>query len=273
MRGLFTAGVLDVFMEHQIEFDGAIGVSAGAVFGCNYKSNQPGRTLRYNCKYCQDPRYVSIRSLIKTGDIYGVEFCYHEIPEKLDPFDAHAFQSSPMEFYVVCTDLETGKPVYHKCEEGGAEDLKWMQASASMPLVSRIVNIGGQKLLDGGISDSVPLRYFQSIGYRRNVVILTQPKTYRKEKNRLLPVIRPMYRKYPEFVKAAADRHMVYNETIDFIQKEGRLGTTFIIQPEEPLNIGRIERDPERLKRVYQLGKEAGERSLSDVKNFLRAGK
>ena len=115
MRGLFSAGVMDVLMEHQITFDGAIGVSAGAAFGCNYKSRQPGRVIRYNTMYAKDPRYCSLRSFLRTGDLFRADFCYHELPKKLDVFDAEAFQQNPMEFYVVCTDIQTGKAVYRKC--------------------------------------------------------------------------------------------------------------------------------------------------------------
>ena len=197
MRGMFTAGVTDVWMEHGVTFDGAVGVSAGAVFGCNYKSHQPGRAIRYNLAYCNDKRYASFHNLLHTGDLYSEQFCYHEIPEKLDPFDVETFAASPMEFFVVCTELRTGDPVYHKCRTGGAEDLKWMQASASMPLAARTVKIGQHRLLDGGIADSIPVRFFESIGYRRNVIVLTQPKDYEKKKNKLLPAIRARYARYP----------------------------------------------------------------------------
>ena len=156
MRGLYTAGILDVLMEEKIQVDGVIGVSAGAVFGCNYKSGQIGRTLRYNMKFCGDKRYGTLHSLLKTGDIYDVDLCYHQIPEILDPFDNEAFAKNPAEFFVVCTDVETGKAVYHKCTDCGRDDLKWMQASASMPLVSKVVEIDGYKLLDGGVADSIP---------------------------------------------------------------------------------------------------------------------
>lgn len=136
MRGLFTAGVTDVFMENGIAFDGAVGVSAGAAFGCNYKSYQPGRAIRYNTRFCRDKRYCSIRSLITTGDMFGADFCYHEIPEKLDVFDFDTYENSAMEFYVVCTDVETGKPVYHRCDTMNSRELEWLRASASMPMAA-----------------------------------------------------------------------------------------------------------------------------------------
>lgn len=147
MRGLFTAGVIDVLMENAITFDGAVGVSAGAAFGCNYKSNQPRRVIRYNTRFCHDKRFCSVSSLVKTGDMFGADFCYHEIPNKLDIFDYKTFNESPMEFYVVCTDVTTGKPVYRRCRVADDNELEWIRASASMPLASRIVEIGGMKLL------------------------------------------------------------------------------------------------------------------------------
>jgi predicted patatin/cPLA2 family phospholipase len=159
MRGLFTAGVLDVLMENGIVCDGMVGVSAGATFGCNYKSKQIGRTLRYNLKYCRDKRYCSFSSLIKTGDLYGADFCYRQIPNELDIFDTKAFLENPMEFYIVCSDIDSGKPLYYKYEKSDDRDLEYMRASASMPLVSRIVEIDGKRLLDGGMTDSIPLQF------------------------------------------------------------------------------------------------------------------
>ena len=138
MRGMFTASVLGVLMEHNIQLDGAVGVSAGAVFGCNYKSHQIGRTIRYNTEYCTDKRYASFGNLLRTGNLYSEQFCYHTVPEKLDPFDAETFQKNPMDFFVVCTDVRTGEPIYRKCRTGNAEDIQWMQASASMPLAATI---------------------------------------------------------------------------------------------------------------------------------------
>lgn len=272
MRGMFTAGVIDVMMEHDIVFDGAIGVSAGAVFGCNYKSHQIGRSLRYNTKFCQDPRYASFRSLLTTGDLYGADFCYNEIPNKLDPFDLETYRNSPMEFYVVCTDVETGKPVYQKCMTGDAHDILWMRASASMPLVSRIVEVDGYKLLDGGISDSIPIRQFQKLGYDRNIIILTQPLDYVKPKNQMVPLLRVMMRKYPNLVRTMRFRHDIYNATTAYIRKLEQKGRVLVIRPEAPLGIARVEHDPKELTRVYQLGRDVAEKRLEEMQTFL-AGK
>ena len=271
MRGMFTAGVIDVMMEHDIAFDGAIGVSAGAVFGCNYKSHQIGRSLRYNTKFCKDPRYASFRSLLTTGDLYGADFCYNEIPNKLDPFDLETYRNSPMEFYVVCTDVETGKPVYQKCMTGDAHDILWMRASASMPLVSRIVEVDGYKLLDGGISDSIPIRQFQKLGYDRNIIFLTQPLDYVKPKNQMVPLLRIMMRKYPNLVRTMRFRHDIYNATTAYIRKLEQKGRVLVIRPEAPLNIARVEHDPKELTRVYQLGRSVAEKRLEEMQAFLAA--
>lgn len=269
MRGMFTMGVIDVMMEHGITYDGGIGVSAGAVFGCNYKSKQAGRVIRYNKKYCKDKRFASFRSLLKTGDLYGVDFCYHEIPDKLDPFDNDTFVANPMEFYVVCTDVTTGKPVYHRCETGIGVDVEWMRASASMPLLSRIVELDGYKLLDGGIGDSVPLAYFESIGYERNVVILTRSDAYRKEKSKVMPLVKRGLHDYPKMVEAMANRHERYNANIEYVRQQEHEGKAFVIRPAEELNIGGKESDPKELERVYQIGRRTMEAQMEELEMFM----
>ena len=269
MRGMFTAGVLDVLMENKIPFDGAIGTSAGAAFGCNYKSGQIGRTLRYNKKYCRDKRYVSLHSLITTGDLYGADFAYRLLPYELDVFDTKTYSSSPMEFYVTCTDLETGEAVYHKCEKGEDEDLLWMRASASLPLASRIVEIGDGKYMDGGMADSISLKYLQSLGYERNVVILTQPYDYEKKKNKLIPILKLVYRKYPDFIKALETRHERYNETLQYIKDSEKKGEIYVIRPPHKLDIGAVEHNPDELQRVYDIGRAEAEKYLDKIKEFL----
>ena len=211
MRGLFTCGVMDVLMEEGISFDGGAGISAGAVFGVNFKSQQHGRPLRYNTTFCKDSRYGSLRSLITSGDLYNVDFCYREIPEELDVFDKEAFARNPMEFYIGATDIESGECVYHKCSDGGELDNLWMRASASMPLVSRPVEIDGRYYLDGGIVDSIPYSYMKEQGFNRCLVVLTQPEDYRKSVNEFLPLMRIVLRKYPKLVEAMATRHIRYN--------------------------------------------------------------
>ena len=273
MRGMFTAGVLDVLMENGLVTDGAIGVSAGAVFGCNYKSHQIGRVIRYNTEYCNDKRYASFKNLVKTGNLYSEQFCYHEVPEKLDPFNEAAFAASPMDFFVVCTDVKTGEPIYHKCRKGDAEDVLWMEASASMPLAAKIVKIGHYGLLDGGVADSIPVRFFESIGYKRNLIILTQPKGYIKKKNKFLPAIRAKYFRYPACVEAVADRHERYNETLSYISMLEQSGKDYVIRPPIPLEIGAMERDPAQLRRVYETGRAVAQIQVEKIRDFLNAVK
>ena len=269
MRGMFTAGVLDVLMENGIEFHGIVGVSAGAAFGCNYKSRQIGRAIRYNTDYCRDKRYCSFWSLLKTGDLYGADFCYREIPEKLDIFDTEAYRNNPVEFYVTVTDVNTGKALYYRCDKGDKRDLELIRASASMPLVSRIVEVDGNKLLDGGVTDSIPLKFFEEKGFNRNIVVLTQPKDYVKKKNQAIPVARIMLRKYPKIIEAMKNRHIMYNETTKYIEDKERMGEILVIRPEKTLPVKRVERNPEVLWSVYNIGRDIAINRLDEIKAFL----
>ncbi len=269
MRGMFTAGVIDIMMENNIEFDGAIGVSAGAAFGCNYKSRQIGRAIRYNMKFCNDKRYCGFHSLITSGNIFNTEFCYHEVPLVHDKFDFETYNSNPMDFYVVCTDVETGDAVYKNCDKFESDNFDWIRASASMPLVSKIVEIEGKKLLDGGVADSIPIKYFESIGYDRNVVVLTQPKGYVKKKNPMMGIAGIKYKKYPSLIEAMARRHEIYNETTAYISKLKANKKILVLQPEEPLPVGRIEKNPERLKETYEIGRVMAKSRLNEIKEFL----
>ena len=269
MRGLFTAGVIDVLMENDIVLDAAVGVSAGAAFGCNYKSGQIRRAIRYNTRFCRDKRYCSPLSLVKTGDMFGGEFCYHTLPDKLDIFDREAFNASPVDFWVVCTDITTGKAVYHKCGNVSYDELEWIRASASMPVAARIVEVGGHKLLDGGISDSIPLKFMESRGCERNVVVLTQPRDYVKKPAGMKKLIRLKYRKYPELIKAIENRHKMYNGELKYVRAAEEAGTAFVIAPPEALPIGHIEHDPDVMLEVYRIGRRIANESLEGLKVFL----
>lgn len=270
MRGLFTAGVLDVMLEEGLTVDGVIGVSAGAAFGCSFHSGQKGRTLRYNLAYAKDKRYCSFYSLMTTGDLYGAEFCYHTLPDELDIFDNEAFNNNPAEFWLVTCDVETGEAVYHKCGKMSYEQMEWFRASASLPLVSRVVEVDGKKMLDGGIADSIPLKFFESIGYEKNLVILTRPADYRKTPNKLMPLIRWGMRKYPNMAKAMERRHQVYNDALAYIQSQKENPNLMVLQPEEELPMSRIEKNPERLQKAYDLGRETALSHLEELKAFLR---
>lgn len=270
MRGLFTAGVLDTLMANDIDVDGVIGVSAGAAFGCNMKSKQRGRVLRYNLRCCHDWRYASWRSLLCTGDLYGAKFCYHTLPEKLDPFDAAEFARNPMEFHLVCTDVESGEACYRKCELADDVTMEYIRASASMPLVSRMVKLGGRKFLDGALSDSIPLEHFENIGFRRNLVVLTQPAGYEKRPTRLLPLLKIVYHRYPRLVELAAERHLRYNAQLEYVSLAEKSGRALVIRPDAKLPIGSICHDPEALRTVHRFGVRAAEKRIDEIREFFR---
>lgn len=268
MRGIYTAGVLDVFMEENIQVDGVAGVSAGAIHGASFVSAQPGRNVRYHKKYCANWRFMSMRSLLLTGDMVGYKFCYDDIPYRLDPFDFKTFAESKIEFYAGVTNVETGKA---ELLQGRSETemLANIHASASLPVVSKIVTINGKKYLDGGIADSIPAEAFKKLGYDRQVVVLTQPEGYQKQPEKLLPIIRKEYRKYPKFVEACENRYLVYNETVDRLEEAAKAGEIVLIRPSKRIPIKRTEKNPEVIQAQYDLGREDALKQLSQVKEFL----
>ena len=268
MRGLWTAGITDVMMEHDIWPDGLIGVSAGAAFGCNIKSRQIGRAIRYNMRFSKDSRYSGLKSLFTSGDYFNAQFGYHVVPYEYDIFDTEAFEANPMPFTVVCTDVETGEPVYHTIDHVDYDELEWLRASASMPLVSRVVEVCGRKLLDGGVGDSIPLAYFEHEGYERNVVILTQPLGYQKKHLGLMPLMRLALRKYPRFLKALDERHIMYNKQLEYVAKAEREGRCLVIRPDEKIPIGHISHDATQMNSVYQMGRCVGERYIERIKEY-----
>ena len=268
MRGLFTAGVLDVLMQNGIFIPTVIGVSAGAAFGCNYKSGQIGRALRYNLRFCRDKRYCSVRSLIKTGDIYGAEFCYYTIPDELDLFDKEAFNSSPMEFWVVATDVLTGQPVYKQLDKVDGDCMEWIRASASMPMVSRPVRVGGHILLDGGMSDSIPLRFMNAKGHEKNVVVLTRPRDYFKgASNTVIPGL--LMSRYPAMLDAMNNRHAMYRCQREYVFAQEAAGRAFVICPDRALDVGHTEHDPVKLKAAYDEGRRIMLREFEGLMSFL----
>ncbi|MBO7681616.1 MAG: patatin family protein [Clostridia bacterium] len=269
MRGLFSAGVMDVFLENDVQFDGAIGVSAGATFGCNYKSHQPGRVIRYNKRFARDPRYCSFASLLTTGNLYNAKFCYHTMPSKLDVFDFETFRKSPMEFWVVTTDAETVEPVYHELKTGDEKDMEWLRASASLPIAARPVELDGRKYMDGGVSDSLPLAFFESQGFEKNVVILTQPKGYEKPIQKSLGLTKFLLHGQDRLYARLENRHNEYNEQLAYVTRREEDGAIFAIYPEEPLDVGFIVHDPDEMQRVYDMGRAAGEKYLTQVREYL----
>ena len=269
MRGAFTAGVLDYWMSRGLWFQNVYGVSAGACQACSYLCRQPGRGLRVWVNYTDDPRFISLRSLLTTGDMIGAELNYDLVPRKLDPLDNAAFLASGARFTAVLTDVETGKPAYIPIRDM-FEDIDAVRASASLPLVSRMVTYRGRRYLDGGVSDSIPIRRAIADGCDRNVLVLTQAPGYRKEPNKALPLMRLRYGKYPGLVEAVARRHIMYNDALDFIEREEAAGRLFVLRPDAPLNIGRMEKDPEKLTRIHDMGFAVAERNHQALLKFVQ---
>lgn len=268
MRGAYTCGILDAFLDHEIEVNGVIGVSAGACHGCSYVSKQRGRAFRITETFQHDKRYMSLRSLITSGDLFNAKFTYHTIPEQLDKYDFKAFNQTNTKLYAVCTNVETGEPEYFRMIRM-EEDVEYVRASASLPIVSRIVEIDGKKLLDGGISDSIPLKKFQSMGYEKNIVVLTQCKEYRKKKDASLPLIRALYRRYPAMVKKMEDRHIRYNQTLDYLEEQEQAGKVLILRPKQNVEIGRLEKDIEKLRSLYRQGYEDACEKMDAINHFI----
>ncbi len=273
MRGLFTAGVMDVLMEYGAEFDAIVGVSAGAAFGVNYKSKQIGRVIRYNKRFANDKRYCSVQSLLNTGNLFNAMFCYHTVPNELDKFDRERYNADKTPFYVVCTDVETGEPVYHLLDRANDWGFEWIRASASMPLVSKPVRIDGKYYLDGGMSDSIPIEFMIVGGCEKNVVVLTQPRDYVKEKASMLPLMKLSLRKYPYTYDAILHRHIIYNDSRARVFQEEKLGNAVVICPKEKLPIDRVEHDPEVMEKVYQLGRQAAEEKVDELRAFFNEAK
>ena len=270
MRGLYTAGILDVFMEKGIKIDGIIGVSAGALFGMNYKSKQIGRVLRYNKKYARNKDYMGFYSLISTGDIMNREFCFNKIVNELDPVDFDTFKRTEVEFYAVVTNMETGKPEYIKIDDlKDKVQLEYLRASGSMPYVSKPVIIKGKKYLDGGISDSIPIEKIMNMGFDKVVVILTRPIEYRKKKgNEKIPQI--YYRKYPKLVETINNRYKMYNEEVEKVIQLEKEKKIFVIRPSRTVGIKRIERDIDKIQEMYDLGKSDIQEKMDGLLNYLK---
>ena len=267
-RGMYTCGVIDVFMENHIDFDQVVGVSAGAAFGCNIKSRQIGRALRYNKRFCRDPRYSGLKSFIKTGDLYNKEFAYGIVPTILDPFDTKTFKENPLRFTLVCTDIHTGKPIYHEIENGDATDIEWIRASASIPIVSKPVKLDGYELLDGGVRDSIPVNWMLERS-SKTVVVLTRDKSYRKKPMKYINLLKKAFKGYPKLQKALENRHIVYNETLDRIEQLEREGRIFVIRPSKPIECTMIEKDPNHLQEIYDIGRKDALNYLNDLKEYL----
>ncbi|MBQ9556028.1 MAG: patatin family protein [Muribaculaceae bacterium] len=269
MRGMYTCGILDVLMENHIYLDGMVGVSAGIAFGCNYKSRQAGRALRYNVRFARDKRYSGIRSLLKTGNYYNAYFAYRLVPTHYDVFDYNVFDDSPMECYAVCFDVKTGEGVYQRLDHVNDDFFEWIRASASMPVVAQPVEVGGRLLLDGGLADSIPLEFMNSKGYDRNVVILTREEGYRKTAEHAMWLMKPLLRKWPKVIEALQRRPAMYNKQLQVVRDQEREGKAFVFRPMKPLDVSRTTHDAMEMNRVYQQGRDEAKQRLEELKKFL----
>lgn len=268
MRGQFTAGVLDFFMEQGLFCERVIGVSAGALCGYNYVAGQHGRTCLLNMKYCADWRYLSLKSFVRTGNACGREFTFDEIPNKLEPFDYASFDESPMRLVTVASDLDLGEADYHEMADGRA-DVPYLIASSSMPLVSQTVEVDGKRLLDGGTCDSVPITYSQLTGARKHIVVLTQAADYVKGPNKLMPLMQQRYADFPHYLERLHYRHYEYNRTYRAVQRMANAGELFLIRPGEPVTVGSMERDAGKLLALYEQGYAEAMRTWPALQEYL----
>lgn len=269
VRGIYTAGVLDVLMEQGLKADMVIGTSAGCIHGCNYVSGQAGRSIRYYRKYRSDRHFMGLYSLLTTGEVVGRKFCYEDIPSWLDPFDEEAFEASPVDFYTTVTNLNTGKAEHILCDNLRLDDkMNLLRGGASMPLCSHPVEYNGQLYLDGGVADSIPYRAAGELGCLRRLVVLTQPAGYFKQPANMLP-FQVMYHRYPRFVQAMAGRARMYNAQVCEVEQAAKSGEAFLIRPSKALKVGRMERDMDRINAQYELGRTDALAALPALRSWL----
>ncbi len=271
LRGIYTAGVLDVLLKSNIKVDKIIGVSAGALFGVNYKSNQPGRALRYNKKYCNNKNYMSYYSFFTTGNIVNKDFCFDKLVNELDPFDYETFSNNKIDFYATVTNLETGKAEYPLIKDlRNEKDSEYLRASGSMPFVSKIVEIDGKKYLDGAIADSIPVDKMLTMSVDKIIVVPTRPIDFRRRrKTSILNKLK--YRKYPIFAYKLSNRYKMYNEEVERIIDLENQGKVFVIRPSRFVNIKRLEKNPEIIQEMYDLGVSDTKSKLKELKKYLES--
>lgn len=268
MRAIYDAGVFDVLLENNIETDLCIGVSAGALFGINYKSKQPGRVLRYNLKYSTDNRFVGWRSFLKTGDLMDKQFYFDDLPYRLDPMDLETYKNNKTQLKAVVTNLKTGKAEYPEIHDlADYKCMEFLRASGSLPFLSRNVEIDGTPYLDGGVADSVPVEYCLNEGYEKLIVVLTRPLGYRKSGT--IKLTKLFYKKYPEFCETLKNRNRIYSEQYELIDKLEKDGKIFVIRPSKVIKIKATEKNPDILNALYTLGRRDCEKVLKELVVYL----
>lgn len=269
MRGIYTAGVLDFFIEKNIEVDITIGVSAGSCHASSYLSKQYKRAYNATVDYINDKRYLSFSNLIKTGSIFGMDFMFNKIPNELNIYDYDTFAKSKSKFVVVATNCETGSPEYFELKDLKKEII-YMQASCSIPMFANIVEIDDFKLVDGGVSDSIPIEYSLNQGYKKNIVVLTRDITYKKNKQKFLPIVNKKYKKYPNLVKAIENRHLNYNKSLNLVNKLEKDGYVLVIRPKKPVNVSQIEKNAKKLTALYEEGYDDAKELYDKILDFIK---
>lgn len=269
MRGIYTAGVLDFFIEKNIEVDITIGVSAGSCHASSYLSKQYKRAYNATVDYINDKRYLSFSNLIKTGSIFGMDFMFNKIPNELNIYDYDTFAKSKSKFVVVATNCETGSPEYFELKDLKKEII-YMQASCSIPMFANIVEIDDFKLVDGGVSDSIPIEYSLNQGYKKNIVVLTRDITYKKNKQKFLPIVNKKYKKYPNLIKAIENRHLNYNKSLNLVNQLEKDGDVLVIRPKKPVNVSQIEKNAKKLTSLYEEGYYDAKELYDKILDFIK---
>lgn len=264
LRGVFTCGVLDCFMDHGIRFPFTVGVSAGACNGLSYMSGQRGRARSSNIDLMEKHHYVGFKYLITQGCIMDYKLLFEDFPEKIIPYNYDAYFSNPDRFVMVTTNCLTGEAEYFEEKSSSERVMSIVRASSSLPFVSKITYVDGVPMLDGGIVDSIPVQYALDQGYEKLVVILTRNKGYRKKEGKMR-IAKAFYRKYPELQKALSVRNIRYNQTMDLIEKLEAEGRITVIRPIRPIEVGRIEKDTTKLAALYQEGYLIASELLNDI--------
>jgi predicted patatin/cPLA2 family phospholipase len=271
LRGSFTSGVLRRFVDDKLYFACVIGVSMGACNAANYLSLQPERNRIVNTRYVRDRRYLSYLRLLTGGDLFGMDFIFRELPEKLVPFDMETFLANPARCLTTVTDCVTGEALYYEKTELDGDYLTVLKASSSLPFIAKPVEYGGRMLMDGGLADSVPVRRALEDGWKKRVVVLTRPAGYRKKPSNLPGIFLRGYRAFPGLLKNLKERYLRYNETVDYIEELESRGEIFVIRPAEDLPAGRVERDTGRIYLTYDLGYAAADANFGKLREYLRA--
>ncbi|MBE6515197.1 MAG: patatin family protein [Methanocorpusculum parvum] len=268
MRGAYTAGIIDALLEHDMNFEYCYGISSGATHATTYLSRQRGRAIQIVTDYIKDKRYFSIMNLIKTGNLFNVDFIYDTIPHELNPYDYETAKNNPAKFFVGVINMETSKGEFLRVKDIEEEYMK-VCASMSLPLIANMVEIDGQRYLDGGISDSLPIQRSINDGNKKSVLVLTQDATYRKKLDKILPLVAIKYRKFPGFVHMVKTRHIRYNASLDQIAEEEKAGRAFVLRPKKPVKIGRLELNRKKMLALYREGYEDGIEAMPRLKAFL----